>query len=409
MEEKKKEKKSTKDSTVEVKKSGRNLKRVGYFMLGILIFLTAFVVVAVTASYFTYMNFSKLQEVVSKITGAKEDESVELISSNDGEEKKTIIVNESEKLTIDIVKEASPSVVSIAVSQISLSQSKGVVDQSNNIGTGFIVDSAGVIITNQHVVSGKSDNYKVVTSDGEEYAVKEILRDDLYDIAVLKIDAGEKTFKAIELGNSDNLVVGQSVLAIGTPLGEFAGSVTTGIISGLNRSVTASSSSWFGSTAKTYEGVIQTDAAINSGNSGGPLINSQGEVVGINFATTSYADNISFSIPINKVKNRLEEYRTYGKFIKPYLGVSYQMISEYAALYYSNVVPGALVAEVDVSSPAYAAGIRRGDIITKFAGEDVKVSLGDMIQSHKVGEEVEVEVNRSGETLTFKVKLGEVN
>ncbi|MGI5898204.1 MAG: S1C family serine protease [Candidatus Dojkabacteria bacterium] len=409
MEEKKKEKKISKDSTVEVKKSGRNLKRVGYFLLGILLLFSAFVVVAVTASYYTYMNFPKLQEVVSKITGTKEDENIELISSNDGEEKKTIVVNESEKLTIDIVKEASPSVVSIAVSQISLSQSKGIVDQNNNIGTGFIVDSSGVIITNQHVVSGKSDNYKVVTSDGEEYAVKEILRDDLYDIAILKIDAGDKTFKAIKLGDSDSLVVGQSVLAIGTPLGEFAGSVTTGIISGLNRSVTASSSSWFGSTAKTYEGVIQTDAAINSGNSGGPLINSQGEVVGVNFATTSSADNISFSIPINKVKNRLEEYRTYGKFIKPYLGVSYQMISEYSALYYSNVVPGALIAEVDASGPAYAAGIRRGDIITKFGGEDVKISLGDMIQSHKVGEEVEVEVNRSGETLTFKVKLGEVN
>ncbi len=408
MEEKAKEKKITKDTTVVVKKRGNRAKRFGYVILGILLFFSAFVIVAMTASYFTYRNFPKLQEAVSKITGIKDGEKIDDLSSN-RDTGKEIVVSEAEKSTIDIVKETSPSVVSIAVTQISLSQNKGVVDQSNNIGTGFIVDSSGVIITNQHVVSGKTDNYKVVTSDGKEYEVKEVLRDDLYDIAILKIDAKGDTFKGINLGNSDNLVVGQSVLAIGTPLGEFAGSVTTGIISGLNRSVTASNSSWFGSTAKTYEGVIQTDAAINSGNSGGPLINSQGEVIGVNFATTSYADNISFSIPINKVKNRLEEYRTYGKFIKPYLGVSYQMITEYDALYYSNVVPGALVVEVDASSPAYAAGIRRGDIVTKFGGEEVKISLGDMIQSHKVGEEVEVVVNRSGETQTFKVKLGEVN
>jgi len=130
-------------------------------------------------------------------------------------------------------------------------------------------------------------------------------------------------------------------------------------------------------------------------------------VIGINFATTSGADNISFSLPINKVKGRLEEYRVYGKFIKPYMGVSYKMISEYYALYYSNVVPGALIVEVDTNGPAYVAGIRKGDIITTLDGEKVTTSLGDMIQKHKVGDEIEVVVNRSGETKTFKVTLVE--
>lgn len=406
MEEKSKEKST---EIVKEKKKQRPWKRFLYVVIGVLIFFFAFAIVAVVASYFTYKNFSQLQDLVCMVTGDEKEENEETQEIESGDENKQIIVNSDEKLTIDIVKESSPSVVSIAVTEVALLQGKGVIDQSSNIGTGFIVDTSGTIITNQHVVSEETSTYKVVTSDGEEYPVKQILRDDLYDIAILEIDSKGKTFKPIKLGDSDNLLVGQSVLAIGTPLGEFSGSVTAGIISGLNRSVTASSSSWFGTTSKTYEGVIQTDAAINAGNSGGPLINSQGEVIGVNFATTSFADNISFSIPINKVKNRLAEYKTYGKFIKPYLGVSYRMISEYDALYYSNVVPGALVVEVDASGPAYSAGIRRGDIITKFGGEDVKISLGDMIQSHKVGEEVEVEVNRSGETKTFKVKLGEAN
>jgi serine protease Do len=170
--------------------------------------------------------------------------------------------------------------------------------------------------------------------------------------------------------------------------------------------VTASSG-WFGSTSKTYEDVIQTDAAINPGNSGGPLINSLGEVVGINFATTAGADNISFAIPINKVKTRLEEYRTYGKFIRPYLGVSYQMISEYEALYYTDVVPGALILRVEPTSPASQAGIERGDIIIKFADQEVNRSLADIIQEHSVGEKVEVTVVREGKEQTLTVVLGE--
>jgi len=202
------------------------------------------------------------------------------------------------------------------------------------------------------------------------------LRDDFYDVALVKIIVEKgKELPALTLGDSDSLLVGQNVIAIGTPLGEYAGSATTGIISGLNRSVTASSG-WFGSTAKTYEDVIQTDAAINPGNSGGPLINSLGEVIGINFATTSGADNISFAIPINKVKTRLEEYRTYGKFIRPYLGVAYQMISEYEALYYKDIVPGALILRVEPASPAFEAGIEKGEYHSQVGEDKVRQISG---------------------------------
>ena len=275
-------------------------------------------------------------------------------------------------------------------------------DISTQNGDKLVVSESEVNTIN---ISSADSVYQVITNDEKKYDVVEIIKDDVNDIALIKIDAKDLT--PIKLGNSDILAVGQKVLAIGTPLGKYAGSATEGIISGLDRTVTASSD-WSGFTSKTYEDVIQTDAAVNPGNSGGPLINSQGEVIGINFATTSGADNISFAIPINKVKERIEEYKTYGKFIKPYMGISYEMFYEYDLLYYKNIVPGALIRGLDTTGPAYKAGIRRGDIVTKFGGEDVNVALINLIQRHKVGESVKVEVSRSGSTKTFDVVLGEV-
>jgi len=326
-------------------------------------------------------------------------------SENITQDNGKLIVSENEANTIKIVSDSQDSVVSIAISTLSVSKAEGIVDNSSNIGTGFIIDSNGLILTNQHVVSSDSAVYQVITNDEKKYDVVEIVRDDVNDIALIKIDAKDLT--PIKLGNSDILAVGQKVLAIGTPLGRYAGSVTEGIISGLSRTVTASSD-WSGFTSKTYEDVIQTDAAVNPGNSGGPLINSQGEVIGINFATTSGANNISFAIPINKAKDRVEEYKTYGKFIKPYMGISYEMFYEYDLLYYKNIVPGALVRGLDTAGPAYKAGIRRGDIVTKFGGENVNIALINLIQKHKVGESVKVEVYRNGSTKTFDVVLGEV-
>lgn len=364
-----------------------------------LVALTFFFTILLTSGVLIYLLFtldcSPLSKTWNNASGSKDDEKIELV------------VTEDEANTINIVKKTQESVVSIAISQISLKQGEGIEDTTSKIGTGFIVDESGIVVTNQHVVSDLNGSYKVVNFSGDEFEVTKILRDDLSDIAVLRIDKKDKGLKALALGDSDKLVVGQNVIAIGTPLGEFAGSVTTGIISGLDRSVTAGTG-WFGSTTKSYEGVIQTDAAINPGNSGGPLISSRGEVIGVNFATSSGVDNISFALPINKVKNRLEEYKTYGKFIRPFLGVSYQMISDYEALYYKDVVPGALVVRIDPVSPAYIAGIRRGDFIIEFGGEKVTKSLGGIIEKHKVGEEVEVKVWRAGTEETFKVKLGEM-
>ena len=348
------------------------------------------ILVSMTMTYITVMNVSMINSWLGVGADTSEDSD--------------IVVSEDESTTIEMVKNVQKGVVSIAISQMTLSKDQGVVTSDSNIGTGFVVDASGWIITNQHVVSSTTADYKVVTSNGDQYDVTEIARDDANDIAILKIDA--KDLSVLPLGDSDKLAVGQDVVAIGTPLGEYSGSVTKGIISGLNRTV-STSSSWYGGTSKTYEGVIQTDAAVNPGNSGGPLLNSQGEVIGINFATTSNADNISFALPINVVKEKITEYRTYGKFIQPYLGVSYQMISELQAYYYTNIVAGAFIQSIDVNGPAYTAGIRKGDIITKLGGEAVNTSLSTLIQKHKVGDKVDVEYYRTGDKKTVTVTLTE--
>lgn len=381
-----------------IDKQGKK-KRKGVIKFFLAVFFLSLLIPLLIACLIYFLLFDKTS-FLSKYLKAME------VGNND--DKIELVVTEDEANTINIVKQTQESVVSIAISQITLKQGEGLTDLTNNIGTGFIVDDSGIVVTNQHVVSDTTSSYKVVSYLGDEFEVTKILRDDVSDIALLRIDKKDKELKSLKLGDSDKLLVGQNVIAIGTPLGEYAGSVTSGIISGLNRSVSAGTG-WFGTTTKTYEGVIQTDAAINPGNSGGPLINSQGEVIGVNFATTSGVDNISFALPINKVKNRLEEYKTHGKFIRPYLGVSYQMISEYEALYYKDVVPGALVVRIDPVSPAYEAGIRRGDFITEFGGEKTINSLGELIQKHKVGEEVEVKVWRAGVEQSFKVKLGEMD
>lgn len=366
-------------------------KSLKYF--GVVLFVLFILVVLLSLLFFAFAFVKPKVEQVLKD-----------IQTQDGNNEKVEVVHE-ESVIIETIKGSQDSVVSIAVSRLQFSPQTGIVDESSNIGTGFIVDGSGLIVTNQHVVSSDSD-YKVITSDGKEYEVVEILRDSVNDLALLKIKA--EGLKAIKLGNSDELLVGQLVIAIGTPFGEYSGTATTGIISGLSRSVTTSSS-FLGGTSKSYEDVIQTDAAINPGNSGGPLINSKGEVIGVNFATTSGADNISFALPINRVKERIDEYRKHGKFMMPYLGVEYQMITEAVAAQYDDVVAGALVVRVVAQSPASEAGLTRGDIITKIGEHEVTSSLVNIIQKHQVGQEVDVTIFRDGQQKTLKITFKEVD
>ncbi|OGM04228.1 hypothetical protein A2112_02805, partial [Candidatus Woesebacteria bacterium GWA1_42_12] len=237
-----------------------------------------------------------------------------------------------ESVVIDVAERASPSVVTVSIQTpkrriLELSPFGGFSSRveggtPQDIGTGFIVSEDGLIVTNKHVVS-EDATYKVVTKDGQEFEVTQISRDPSNDIAVIKINASDLT--PVELGDSGNLKVGQFVIAIGTALGEFRHTVTTGVISGLGRGITAGSV--YQGFVERLDDVIQTDAAINPGNSGGPLLNSAGQVIGVNVAVASDAQNVGFALPINVVKDALNQYKETGKFAsKPYLGVEYQMI-----------------------------------------------------------------------------------
>ncbi|MBD3329678.1 trypsin-like serine protease [Candidatus Dojkabacteria bacterium] len=396
---KKAEKKEKNDEKAQERK--KKIKKTVITCVGIGLIVTGILAVGVVIGASGYPkvknwlvnhNFINQEDVESdEKVGSSSETGVEVISE--------------ENTIIRAVEKAQNSVVSIARNQLEVSE-EGIVDKNSNIGSGFIVSESGLIITNQHVVS-TNDDYKVLTVEGGEYNVVEIIRDDANDIALLRVELEEGVkLDAVELSDDRDLQVGQLVIAIGTPLGEYAGSVTTGVISGLNRSVTATQGGFWG-MAKVYENVIQTDAAINPGNSGGPLLNSLGQVIGVNFATTSGADNISFALPIGVVSDRLEEYRKFGKFIKPFLGVQSDTITELEARYYKNVVEGALVVRIVPDSPAAAAGIEKGDIIMEFGGEKVQGALAVYVQEHEVGEEVEVKVWRDGEELVLKVVLGE--
>ena len=320
-----------------------------------------------------------------------------------------------ESVVIKVAEDVSPSVVTVSVETperriLEFSPFGGFTQriqggEPQDIGTGFIVSSDGLIVTNKHVVSATNASYKVVSKDNKEYEVKEISRDPSNDIAILKIEA--TGLKPVELGDSSNLKAGQFVIAIGTALGEFRHTVTTGVISGLGRGITAGSV--FEGYVERLDDVIQTDAAINPGNSGGPLLNSAGQVIGVNVAVAQGAQNIGFAIPINIVKEALNIFRTTGKFpAKPYLGVQYQMISQQAAVL--NKVPqGAYVVSVIAGSPAESAGIKVNDIIKKFDGQELteEDTLADAIKKKSSGEKVELEIWREGETLKLTVTLSE--
>ncbi len=330
-----------------------------------------------------------------------------------GEERR--ILNE-ESVVIDVAESVSPSVVTVTrqtearrileFNPFGGFSSRVEGGQDRDIGTGFIVSEDGLIITNKHVVSNTQVTYKVVTSDNKEYEVQSIARDPSNDIAVLKIDASG--LKPVQLGESDNLKVGQFVVAIGTALGEFRHTVTTGVISGLGRGIVAGSV--YEGFVERLDGVIQTDAAINPGNSGGPLLNSAGQVIGVNVAVASGAQNIGFAIPIEVVKNALDQYGEMGGvFRRAYLGVEYQVISAQAAIL--NEVPqGAYITNVLSGSPAEKAGLRTDDIVTRMDGQNVTQStngLVDIISKKRVGDRVDMEIWRNEQTFQISATLEE--
>lgn len=272
-----------------------------------------------------------------------------------------------------------------------------------DIGSGFVIDESGLVVTNKHVVSsGSPSDYKVVLKDESEHQVEKIWRDPANDLAILKIEGSG--FKTIEMGDSDKLKVGNFVIAIGTALGEFRHTVTTGVVSGLGRGITAGDGYSF---AEKLDNVIQTDAAINPGNSGGPLLNSLGQVIGVNVAVSQGANNIGFALPINLVKESLTNFNETGAFDRPFFGVRYQMISKEQGIL-NGVPAGGYVVEVVKGSSADGAGIKKGDIIVSFDGKklvDVENGLAELLGKKKIGDKVEVEVWRDEKTEKMSVEL----
>lgn len=335
-----------------------------------------------------------------------------------GDEKVKIVSEES--VVIDVVKRVGPSVVTIAAAstideRVLFDDPFSFFDspsqrqiEPQDIGSGFILNNEGIIVTNKHVVSDREVRYTVVTDDDKKYKVEKIYRDAFNDVAILKINPSEyggNTLKPVELGDSSNLQVGQLVIAIGTALGEFRNTVTTGVISGLGRGIVAGSA--FEGYAEQLDNVIQTDAAINLGNSGGPLLNSSGQVIGVNTAVSESGENIGFALPINVVRDSLKNFNSNGQFNRPYLGVSYRMVTRDVAI--RNEIPeGAYIFSVIGGSAAQKAGMQAGDIITKFDGKKVeseKAELAALIAKKKVGDRVALTLWRDGKTIDVQIVL----
>jgi len=352
---------------------------------------------------------------------------------------------------IKVVKEVSPAVVSIVITKdlpvyekyyeyenpfeeffgedipffefkIPHYRQKGTKKQKVGGGTGFIISKDGMIITNKHVVADPEAEYTVITIDGKKYPAKVLAKDPFQDLAFLKIEREKKIdkkgnltlppFPVVKLGDSSNLQIGQTVIAIGNALGEFRNTVSVGVISGLGRTITASG----GGIIETLEDVIQTDAAINRGNSGGPLLNLKGEVIGVNVAMAQGAQNIGFAIPINKAKRDIEQVRKTGEIVYPFLGVRYVLITpeiqeernlpvDYGALIIKGsekepgVVPG---------SAAEKAGLKEGDIILEVDGQKItpRNSLGKIIRAHLPGDKITLKILRENKKKILKAVLG---
>ncbi len=356
-----------------------------------------------------------------------------------------------EEAIINAVKGVSPAVVSIVISkdvpvleeyyynpfgdfgnlfggpipdvQIPQYRQNGTQKQEIGGGTGVIVSSDGLVLTNKHVVADTAAEYTVLTNDGKKFTAKVLARDPVQDVAIIKIEQeistggqGEavlKPFPIAKLGDSDNLQIGQTVIAIGNALGEFRNTVSVGVISGLGRTISASDSG--GGETEILEDIIQTDAAINKGNSGGPLVNLKGEVIGINAAMAETAQSIGFTIPINKAKRDITQVQKSGKIIYPFLGVRYILVNEKVkeanklAVDYGALISGNGQAAITPGSAADKAGLKEKDVILEINNEKITSdnSLAKVLLKYLPGDKVILKILRGTQEGNFEVVLGE--
>lgn len=344
-----------------------------------------------------------------------------LLSGNLTDQKK--VVTSESQLISKIAKTVGPSVVSVNVIGTETSAAGlfgyDTPQETEAAGTGIIISSDGIIMTNRHVVPAGTKTVSVTLADGTELKDVEVLgrtgSSDSLDVAFLKItNAKGKKLQPATIGDSSKVGVGDTVVAIGNALGQFQNTVTSGIISGYGRSVQASSST--GDSSENLDDLFQTDAAINEGNSGGPLVNMNGQVIGINTAIAGDAQNIGFAIPVNDITGLIKQVMETGKLARPYLGVRYVLLTDdYAYQYNLSVKRGAYIApaqdgspSVLPNSPAAKAGLQEKDVITKVDGTNVdeKHSLVSLLGQHQPGDQVSLTVVRDGKSINVRVTLG---
>lgn len=329
-------------------------------------------------------------------------------SSNDNTAAQTLILNATdvETAVTQAVQKVGPAVVTIVGTIPGQMTFFGMTGDQTVSGSGFFISGQGYILTNNHVVEGTQE-VSIILSDGTQESATLVGADPYSDIAILKTDG--RVPAAVTLGNSDLLNAGESVIAIGSPLGDFKNTVTVGVVSGTGRSI---------DTGKGYqvEGLIQTDAAINQGNSGGPLVNLAGEVIGVNNMIVrgsdsgTIAEGLGFAIPVNTAQAVANQIIAKGYFSRPFMGISYQAISpSIAATYNLPVQWGVYVTRVAENSPASAAGLQADDIITNINGVQMDETHNylNVLYTYQPGDQVTLTVMRSGKEITLQLTLGE--
>jgi serine protease Do len=338
-------------------------------------------------------------------------------------EKQQVILQSQSELIRNIAKTVGESVVSVnTTTTVNRGQSFffGGSGVQEGAGTGIILTDKGLIVTNRHVVPAGTTKVSVTLADGTELedvrVVGRTSENDSLDVAFLQInDLKGKTLKPAKIGDSSKMQVGDAVVAIGNALGQFQNTVTSGIISGYGRSVQTTDEDGTGSD--NLEDLFQTDAAINQGNSGGPLVNLNGEVIGINTAVAGNAENIGFSIPINDMSGLIDSVKQTGNLQRPYIGVVYiPLTNDVAKEYELSVTRGAYIPPNDVvgsesiiaDGPAAKAGLKSGDIITKIDNQaiDQNNSLAALVNKHRVGDKVTLTLLRDGKEMKLDVTLG---
>ncbi|MCP6718510.1 MAG: trypsin-like peptidase domain-containing protein [Patescibacteria group bacterium] len=391
---------------------------------------------AISGSYF----YLEIKEFFSGIN-------IEIQAPKTNEEESPLFTFQ-EQAVVNVVNKVSPSVVSIVITKdlpvyekyyvspfdefffdpffdfkVPQYRQKGTEKKEIGGGTGFIVSEDGMILTNKHVVLDDEADYTVILSDGRQLQADILAKDPLQDLAILKIsqiktitDNGEVSFELfpkVELGDSDQIQIGQTAIAIGYVLGRYQNAVSVGVISGLGRTISASGGDFY----EILEDVIQTDTAINKGNSGGPLLNTRGQVIGINTAIDLEGQSIGFAIPVNKVKKDIEQVKTIGRIVYPFLGVRYVIINkdiqrenDLEVDYGAWVAKGSQgEAAVFPGSAADNIGIKENDIVLEFNGEKINVenTLANIIIKYNPDDEVILKILSNGQEKEISVVLGE--